>query len=328
MYYNDAQDDYVRFKLQIAADSDFTQNLQTFDQTVSQTGWEGQDAETSTAYASGTNAVYVVQTALDNNTTYYWRIYAIDPAGDNVWIQSATRSFTTVATASTTKYWTAGAGTTAWATDANWSGGSAPVSTDTVIIDGNFGYAPVLNVSTSSVTVGALTIGENASSTFTVSGGGATRKLIVTNDAAIGSAGTLTHTGNTTAETNRLYMDVGGNLTIAAGGKINADGKGYAAQKGPGYSGVLCGAAYGGQTTARTDQYLEGTGSTYGSIIAPVNLGSGGWYAGGGGAVILNVTGTASVYGNISALGGNVPSDNAGSGSGGSVYITAGAITG
>lgn len=74
-----------------------TVNCQTFDQTSSQTGWSGQDAETGTAYASGTQATYTVQSSLSTNTTYYWRSYAIDPGGSNTWsaTQGAPFSFTT-----------------------------------------------------------------------------------------------------------------------------------------------------------------------------------------------------------------------------------------
>src|SRR5258708_1780263 len=75
-----------------------TQNCQTFDQSSSQTGWSGQNAQTSTAYTSGTQGVYTVQTALTMGTTYYWRSYAIDPGGSNTFgsTQTTPRSFTTI----------------------------------------------------------------------------------------------------------------------------------------------------------------------------------------------------------------------------------------
>ncbi len=96
----DGQSDYLRYKIQLATDTGFTANLQTFDQTASQTGWSGQNAQTSTAYTSGTTASYTVQTALTSGTTYYIRGYAIDPAGTNVWSAAGTTvSFTTNASA-------------------------------------------------------------------------------------------------------------------------------------------------------------------------------------------------------------------------------------
>jgi len=62
-----------------------------------QTGWTGQDAETNTAYASGTQATYTLQSPLASNTTFYWRSYAIDPVGTNSWssTQGTPYSFTT-----------------------------------------------------------------------------------------------------------------------------------------------------------------------------------------------------------------------------------------
>jgi len=77
-----------------------TSNCQTFDQTSSQTGWSGQNAQTSTAYTSGTQATYTLQSVLDVSTTYYWRSYAIDPGGANDWsaTQGTPYSFTTTST--------------------------------------------------------------------------------------------------------------------------------------------------------------------------------------------------------------------------------------
>ena len=65
----------------------------TFDQTASQTGWSGQDTESGTAYQSGTQAVYTLQSALLPNTTYYWRSYYIDPSGGNAWSDTQTTPF-------------------------------------------------------------------------------------------------------------------------------------------------------------------------------------------------------------------------------------------
>ena len=94
----DADSDYLRYKIELCENLAMTTNCQTFDQTSSQTGWSGQDAESSTAYASGTQATYTVQSSLDKNTTYYWRSYAIDPGGTNAWssTQGTPYSFTTI----------------------------------------------------------------------------------------------------------------------------------------------------------------------------------------------------------------------------------------
>jgi len=93
----DSPADYLRYKIQLdKVDTFDSGDLQTFDQTSSQTGWSGQDAESGTAYASGTQATYTIQSALDAGTTYYWRSYAIDPGGTNTWSSASnTFSFTT-----------------------------------------------------------------------------------------------------------------------------------------------------------------------------------------------------------------------------------------
>lgn len=93
----DTNSDYIQYKLQIATDTGFTQNLQTFDQSVSQTGWSGQNATITTtndAYTSGSTATYTFQTQLTVNTVYYIRAYGIDPGGTNTWgSASSTVSF-------------------------------------------------------------------------------------------------------------------------------------------------------------------------------------------------------------------------------------------
>jgi hypothetical protein len=97
----DTNSDYLRYKLQICTDSGMTTGCTTFDQTTSQTGWSGQNAQTSTAYSSGTQATFTVPSGLLSlNTTYYWRTYAIDPGGLNTFSGTQTpRSFTTYVTA-------------------------------------------------------------------------------------------------------------------------------------------------------------------------------------------------------------------------------------
>jgi hypothetical protein len=94
----DPELDYIRYKIEICTDVLMTPvNCQTINQTTSQTGWSGQDVQTYTAYASGSTATYTLQTPLNTNTTYYWRSYAIDPGGGNVWsdTQGTPRSFGT-----------------------------------------------------------------------------------------------------------------------------------------------------------------------------------------------------------------------------------------
>ena len=68
----------------------------TYDQTSSQVGWSGQDADGGTTYKSGNITIPTPSTkatltvTLPYNNTYYWRSWAIDPSGSNVW--SATQT--------------------------------------------------------------------------------------------------------------------------------------------------------------------------------------------------------------------------------------------
>lgn len=79
----DPDSDYIRYKVKVCTNEAMTQNCNTYDQTSSQTGWSGQDTQSNTAYTSGTQAIYTIQTPLDQNQTYYWIANSIDPAGTN-----------------------------------------------------------------------------------------------------------------------------------------------------------------------------------------------------------------------------------------------------
>lgn len=99
----DADNDYLRYKIEVCDVSDCSSIVRTIDQTSSQTGWSGQDTQTSTAYvgnssiSSSTMAIHTYQTAaLDAGTQYWWRAYAIDPGGVNTFSSaSSIFSFTT-----------------------------------------------------------------------------------------------------------------------------------------------------------------------------------------------------------------------------------------
>jgi hypothetical protein len=94
------------------------------------------------------------------------------------------------------------------------------------------------------------------------------KKLIVSGDLLIGGSGILTHEQNTTAEQHKLFLDVGGDLTIASGGKIDVSGKGYDVAQGPGKgvnnSYASGGAGHGGDG-GNSSSGVAG-GSTYGSV--------------------------------------------------------------
>lgn len=93
----DQDSDDLQYKIELCTDLAMTTNCQTFDQSSSQTGWSGQNAQTNTHYSSGTQGVYTVQSALSTNTTYYWRSYSYDST-IATWssTQGSAISFTTI----------------------------------------------------------------------------------------------------------------------------------------------------------------------------------------------------------------------------------------
>jgi hypothetical protein len=98
----DADSDYLRYDI-VVYQSDCSTLVRDIDQTSSQTGWSGQDQQTSTAYTgattlgSSTMANHTYQAAaLSYSTTYCWKGRAIDPGGSNTWSgYSSTQSFST-----------------------------------------------------------------------------------------------------------------------------------------------------------------------------------------------------------------------------------------
>ncbi len=110
----DPDGDWIQYKLQLATDASFSQNVSTFDETVSQTPNDGnrtanfsnQDMATgkvagTSGYSSGRDAVLTLATALHQGDTFYYRAYAYDPEGvdsfdgSKHWsAASAARSFT------------------------------------------------------------------------------------------------------------------------------------------------------------------------------------------------------------------------------------------
>lgn len=84
----DPDSNYLRYKVQMCSDFAMTQSCQTFDQTSSQVGWTGKNADENTAYTSGTQATYTPVSNLNSGQTYFWRAYSIDYQGTNQWTTS------------------------------------------------------------------------------------------------------------------------------------------------------------------------------------------------------------------------------------------------
>jgi len=130
------------------------------------------------------------------------------------------------------------------------------------------------------------------------------------------------------------------NLSIAEGATVSANAMGYPAEQGAG-AGIKethypSGGGYGGR--GGSTSYSTG-GESYGSAVAPVDLGSGGGSYGrsgsttgtggtGGGAIRLDLSGTLTLDGTISSNGSQAVGASSGGGSGGSVNITTGHFTG
>ena len=156
---------------------------------------------------------------------------------------------------------------------------------------------------------------------------------------SIVNSGVVTHT----AGQSGFHLTIAGDLTVDAGGSISADGRGFAGDSGPGSgtpasagssSNGAGGGGYGGSGATGRNGFAGGI--PYGSITAPIDLGSGGggyalyvddggW---GGGSLRLTVDGTCTLEGMVTATGTAGDETGGGGGSGGSIYLTVGTFTG
>jgi hypothetical protein len=136
-----------------------------------------------------------------------------------------------------------------------------------------------------------------------------------------------------------LTLTVTNNVQVDAGGAIVANGTGYGGGLGIGPGNHSSGSSfdgsgggYGGYGGMSSSNAVGG--ACYGSYAQPMNLGSGGGasYIGaggpGGGLIEITAGGTVIDNGLISANGGNGTNSRSGGGSGGSVWITALALSG
>ena len=158
----------------------------------------------------------------------------------------------------------------------------------------------------------------------------ATEPLLLTS-LHVSANSTLTHPPT---QLTGLNLTVGGEATIDAGGAISADRKGYGPAAGPGAgisNGYASGGGYGGPGG---DSYGGPAGGvSYGDLLAPAQCGSGGGNMGvppggggaGGGAIRLDVSGTLTVDGQVTANG---ESGKASCGAGGSIHVIAGILAG
>ena len=231
--------------------------------------------------------------------------------------------------------WTGVAGDGKFSTAENWQGGIAPDETGIVEIPS--GASVTISGETK---VAALYVGgEDAASTLTVRsslevdsvfyvGAKATVVLDVpmtVNGNALIEGGTITHTQGGTSEAYKINLAVAGNLFIEKGSKVIADGKGYSADNGISAGMANTGASHGGCGSITGD--LDKLQDCYGSYVAPVTYGSGGYtYGSGGGAIKLVAGGILKNDGTISANG--TTGGNWYSPAGGSIWIKCADLTG
>lgn len=133
-----------------------------------------------------------------------------------------------------------------------------------------------------------------------------------------------------------VMIEVTGDVTVSANSGINADYLGYTFCEGPGSLPVAGGygrggGSYGGQGGQGYDGVWGGT--PYGAPEGPAQAGSGGCatalLAGqGGGAIRLEVGGSAEIDGTLTAAGAEGIADHGSGGSGGGIELTCRTLTG
>jgi hypothetical protein len=173
----------------------------------------------------------------------------------------------------------------------------------------------------------------------------ATVNLIIINGAIVLPRASLT-LGNLFVESNATIQQLADNFSITVSGNalvgptaaISADGGGWIADSGPGAGTTASnytssGGGYGGAGGLSAGGAAGG--ETNGFLSMPTNWGSGGgvWFgpkafSQGGGAITLNVGGTLTVNGDISANGNDGVYPGSGGGAGGSIWLTAGTLAG
>lgn len=219
--------------------------------------------------------------------------------------------------------------------------GTIPVSLTSWTIGGSVTSTGTLTAS-SLQTLTLTGVSAAAPSTLTLAG---TYTFPETLSIAINDYGVLTQPA---ASTTNISLKVA-SMSIAANGAINLNSKGSGSYVGTGRGGGYGGSGHGGGAghggvggNSSTSGVYGGV--AYGSITNPVTVGSGGGYGGsggvgsanggpGGGAIKLEVSGTLTVNGSITADGGTgtqyISSGNyGGGGAGGSIWIICGSLAG
>ncbi|NLB56247.1 MAG: hypothetical protein GX811_10885 [Lentisphaerae bacterium] len=238
--------------------------------------------------------------------------------------------FSVLRAGAATRIWTGAGADNKASTPANW-GGAVPGNGDSIRLDAT-------NVKDLDwdldITISGWVQTEDYTGTVTIlteyPGQGAFNTFVIDGDAIL-EGGVWTHQVNPATVTEpanekyRLSVSVTGDFTIGPNSQLDASIKGYGTGKGPGTSGngqQRSGASHGGRGIIMAGKFI---GPTYGSITDPINLGSGGGYSVGGGAILLEVGGTLHNDGDIMVNG--APSTHY-TGTGGSIMLIAGFLSG
>ena len=209
---------------------------------------------------------------------------------------------------------------------ANWMPAGAPTASDHILFDGAFSTRRCTWDAAATHTVASWeqTATYDASGVagvidfYTTYDDGDFPALAILGDCTV-NGGKWTHTPNSSVQTNRLSVTVGGDFTLGAGAEITASNKGYAQNCFPVGSAI---GVHGGS--------VDDLSKVYGDFRHPIDIGAGGGSQNmtGGGAIHIVVTGAATIDGNISAQANKGSGDSTQLGAGGSIYLQAASVAG
>ncbi|HRH30774.1 MAG TPA: alkaline phosphatase D family protein [Candidatus Paceibacterota bacterium] len=253
----------------------------------------------------------------------------------------------------TTKVWTGLANSSVWSDPENWSGQTVPASGDDVVFDSTSVVDVVADYIADNLNSITLETGYTGTVTITPYAQENNFEVLNVNTITV-NQGTLVFEGDSHQDSDLSTVENDGtgftinadSVSVGASGIISANGEGFEQCLGPGSavgnSSGGTGGSYGG-VGGRNLTFAVNAAATYGSATEPLSLGSGGCYGGGspdldgsggsgGGALKFNITTSIDIDGTLSANGDNarIGTTNAryGAGSGGSIWINGGTLTG
>ena len=237
------------------------------------------------------------ETSVDAGRNAHWDFGTVSGLKNAMWVGGASGSFSTAS---------------------KWSSHAVPDANTRVVIFARDGETNTVTAS-AAISVHDLTVQGEGLAVFESQ---TAADHVIAGDLVVNAGGKVTHTALTgsmttiSQESYKLNLVVGGSVTVAADGAIDVTSRGFAIRTGPGYHSANN--TYG--TYAGHAGTHDADGYTYGSMVAPTNCGSGAYTTAGGGVIRLVSAGTVTVDGSVLACSDTA--NNAGSGSGGSIWIT------